>query len=89
MSRIFRRTVTTSCAVVALGATLAACSPPNQNDSELKVNTAVSGVAPTQTVAPSTSSRAASTAAPSAASSASASASAAPSAAPSTQQAHN
>lgn len=88
MSRIFRRTVTTSCAIVALGTTLAACSPPNQNDSELKVNTAVSGVAPTQTVTPSTSSRSVSTATPSASSSASV-ANTTPSAAPSTQQAHN
>lgn len=49
MSSIFRRSITTSCAIIALGASLAACSPPNEIDSNRKIETAISGIAPKQT----------------------------------------
>lgn len=49
MSSIFRRSLATSCAIIALGASLAACSPPNKIDSNRKIETAISGIAPKQT----------------------------------------
>lgn len=60
MSSIFRRSITTSCAIIVLGASLAACSPPNEIDSNRKIETAISGIAPKQTTstAPRTSSAA-------------------------------
>ena len=49
MSSIFRRALATSCAIITLGASLAACSPPNEIDSNRKIETAISGIAPKQT----------------------------------------
>ena len=45
MSSIFRRSITTSCAIIALGAS----SPPNEIDSNRKIDTAIRGIAPKQT----------------------------------------
>jgi hypothetical protein len=68
MARNVRRLLTISAAVLALGPALAACTPPNEVDSEVKVTTASEGAAPTRTssttaAATTTSSTASSTAA--------------------------
>ena len=49
MSSIYSRSITTSCTINALGTSLAACSPPNEIDSNRKIETAISGIAQKQT----------------------------------------
>lgn len=49
MARNVRRLLTISAAVLTLGPALAACTPPNEVDSEVKVTTASEGAAPTRT----------------------------------------
>lgn len=56
MARNVRHSLTISAAVLALGSVLAACSPPNEVDSEVKVTTASEGVAPTRSASATTSS---------------------------------
>ncbi|AFM07814.2 hypothetical protein [Corynebacterium pseudotuberculosis] len=46
MTRNFRRSLTAAAGVLALGTALVACSPPHENDSEKKVDTATSAAAP-------------------------------------------
>lgn len=55
MARNVRRFLTISAAVLALGSTLAACTPPSEVDSEIKVTTASEGLIPTKTAAASSS----------------------------------
>lgn len=46
MTRNFKRSLTAAASVLLLGTALAACSPPNENDSQKKVDTATSAAAP-------------------------------------------